>query len=77
MTDCWVNIMPRHAVHSLHLHPLAVISGTYYVATPRGCSRLRFEDPRLDKLHGRAPQAPPTAGPRTASRSPTTSPPAT
>src|SRR3954470_5471209 len=26
MTDCWVNIMPRHVVHSLHLHPLATIS---------------------------------------------------
>src|SRR5271163_1502772 len=21
MTDCWVNIMPRHTVHGLHLHP--------------------------------------------------------
>src|SRR5450755_3518041 len=21
MTDCWVNIMPQHTVHSLHLHP--------------------------------------------------------
>src|SRR5688572_13974859 len=21
MTDCWVNVMPRHAVHGLHLHP--------------------------------------------------------
>ena len=47
MTDCWTNIMPRHASHSLHLHPIATISGTYYVKTPRGCSKLRFEDPRL------------------------------
>ena len=37
MTDCWVNIMPPAAAHSLHLHPLAFISGTYYVATPEGC----------------------------------------
>ena len=28
MTDCWVNIMPPTAAHSLHLHPLAFISGT-------------------------------------------------
>jgi len=34
MTDCWVNIMPPTAAHSLHLHPLAFISGTYYVAVP-------------------------------------------
>src|SRR5512141_204692 len=31
MTDCWVNIMPRQVVHGLHLHPLATLSGTYYV----------------------------------------------
>ena len=24
MTDCWVNIMPPLAAHSLHLHPLVV-----------------------------------------------------
>ncbi|MCG3134894.1 MAG: hypothetical protein HMLKMBBP_02302 [Planctomycetes bacterium] len=47
MTDCWVNVMPRHAAHPLHLHPLSTISGTYYVKTPRGASNLRFEDPRL------------------------------
>ena len=59
MTDCWVNLMSRHAVHSLHLHPLAVVSGTYYVATPPGSSRLRFEDPRLDKLMGAPPKREP------------------
>ncbi len=47
MTDCWVNIMPKQTAHSLHLHPLSTISGTYYVQTPRGCSSLKFEDPRL------------------------------
>jgi len=59
MTDCWVNMMSRHAVQSLHLHPLAVVSGTYYVATPAGSSRLRFEDPRLDKLMGAPPKRDP------------------
>jgi uncharacterized protein (TIGR02466 family) len=50
MTDCWVNIMPEAAAHSLHLHPLSFISGTYYVVTPRGCPGLKFEDPRLSKF---------------------------
>ncbi len=58
MTTCWVNVMPRHAIHSLHLHPLSVISGTYYVKTPRGCSRLRFEDPRLDRFMAAPPRRP-------------------
>jgi uncharacterized protein (TIGR02466 family) len=47
MTDCWVNIMGRGAVHGLHLHPLSTISGTYYVATPPRSAGLKFEDPRL------------------------------
>lgn len=50
MTDCWVNIMRRQVVHSLHLHPLSTISGTYYVRTPRGCAGLKFEDPRLERF---------------------------
>src|SRR5882724_10764189 len=56
MTDCWVNIMPRQVVHGLHLHPLATLSGTYYVRTPRGCSGLKFEDPRLDRFMAAPPR---------------------
>ena len=56
MTDCWVNIMPRQVVHSLHLHPLATISGTYYVKTPKGCPGLKFEDPRLDRFMAAPPR---------------------
>ena len=63
MTDCWVNIMPPAAAHSLHLHPLAFISGTYYVATPAGCSGLKFEDPRLDRFMAAPPKLP-KAGPQ-------------
>ncbi len=58
MTDCWVNRMSLQAVHSLHLHPLSVLSGTYYVKTPPGSSRLRFEDPRLDKFMNAPPKLP-------------------
>jgi uncharacterized protein (TIGR02466 family) len=47
MSDFWVNIMPKSVTHGLHLHPLSVISGTYYVDTPKGCSAIKFEDPRL------------------------------
>ena len=56
MTDLWVNIMPPTAAHSLHLHPLSFISGTYYVATPPGCSGLKFEDPRLDRFMAAPPR---------------------
>lgn len=56
MTDCWANIMPTGVVHSLHLHPLSTISGTYYVRTPPGSSGLKFEDPRLERFMGAPPR---------------------
>lgn len=56
LTDLWVNIMPPTAAHSLHLHPLSFISGTYYVATPVGCPGLKFEDPRLDRFMAAPPK---------------------
>ena len=56
MTDCWVNIMPEQTAHSLHLHPLSFISGTYYVRTPEGCPGLKFEDPRLSSFMAAPPK---------------------
>ncbi len=56
MTDCWVNVMPRGCAHSFHLHPQSVISGTYYVRTPRGSPGLKFEDPRLSRLMAAPPR---------------------
>jgi uncharacterized protein (TIGR02466 family) len=50
MTDCWLNIMPKGCSHSFHVHPHAVISGTYYVHVPQGSPGLKFEDPRLTKM---------------------------
>ena len=56
MTDCWINLMPRGCAHSFHLHPNAVISGTYYVQVPRGASPLKFEDPRLSRMMAAPPR---------------------
>lgn len=56
MTDCWVNIMRHRVVHSLHLHPLSTISGTYYVRTPPGSAGLKFEDPRLERFMAAPPR---------------------
>ena len=55
MTDCWLNVMPAGVVHSLHLHPTSFISGTYYVAVPKGAGALKFEDPRLSKMMAAPP----------------------
>lgn len=58
MTHLWVNIMPTQVVHSMHIHPLSVISGTYYVQTPKNCSALKFEDPRLVNFMASPPRKP-------------------
>lgn len=58
MTDCWVNIMPKQVTHGLHIHPVSTISGTYYVKTPKGCSSIKFEDPRLTNFMAAPPRKP-------------------
>jgi uncharacterized protein (TIGR02466 family) len=57
MTDCWLNIMSRNAVHGLHLHPLSTLSGTYYVHVPLGSPGIKFEDPRLDRYMAAPPRS--------------------
>lgn len=47
MDSCWMNIMPKYAHHTNHLHPHSVISGTYYVSSPPGSVALKIEDPRM------------------------------
>ncbi|GIU66444.1 TIGR02466 family protein [Candidatus Phycosocius spiralis] len=47
LDSLWVNVLPKGGVHSGHIHPHSVISGTYYVSVPDGASTLKFEDPRL------------------------------
>jgi len=47
MTHLWVNIMPEHTYHTLHLHPHSVISGAYYIQTPPKSVPLKIEDPRM------------------------------
>ncbi len=56
MTDCWVNIMHRGAAHGSHLHPLATLSGIYYVQTPPDCPGLKLEDPRLERMMAAPPR---------------------
>jgi len=46
MEDIWINILPEGGIHTAHIHPHSVISGTTYVAMPEGASAIKFEDPR-------------------------------
>ncbi len=47
LDSLWVNVMKPGAVHSGHIHPHSVISGTLYIAVPPGAGALKLEDPRL------------------------------
>ncbi|MEL6955778.1 MAG: TIGR02466 family protein [Pseudomonadota bacterium] len=51
----WVNILGEGMGHSGHIHPGSVISGTVYVAMPKGAGALRFEDPRLAMMMAAPP----------------------
>ena len=46
LEDLWINILPEGGIHTAHIHPHSVISGTTYVAMPEGASAIKFEDPR-------------------------------
>ncbi len=46
LDSMWINILPDGGIHTSHLHPHSVISGTTYVAMPKGASAIKFEDPR-------------------------------
>jgi uncharacterized protein (TIGR02466 family) len=46
----WINLLPEGGMHASHIHPHSVISGTTYVAMPKGTSALKLEDPRLPMM---------------------------
>jgi uncharacterized protein (TIGR02466 family) len=50
LDSLWINVMNQGAVHTPHIHPHAVVSGTYYVTVPDKAGAIRFEDPRLPML---------------------------
>ena len=75
LDSLWVNVLKPGGTHSGHIHPLSVLSGTLYLATPEGSGALKLEDPRLERMMARpsllaaAPEAqrpfvylPPSAG---------------
>ena len=47
LDSMWINILHTGGVHTSHIHPHCVISGTTYVTMPEGASAIKFEDPRL------------------------------
>jgi uncharacterized protein (TIGR02466 family) len=56
LEDIWINILPPGGIHTSHIHPHSVISGTAYVAMPEGASALKLEDPRSAMMMAAPPR---------------------
>jgi uncharacterized protein (TIGR02466 family) len=56
LDSLWINVMDRGGIHTAHIHPHSVISGTYYVEVPKGAADIRFEDPRLAMMMAAPPR---------------------
>ncbi len=56
LDSLWINILPTGGVHTSHIHPHSVISGTTYVAMPPEASAIKFEDPRLAMMMAAPPR---------------------
>jgi uncharacterized protein (TIGR02466 family) len=54
----WINILAAgFGIHTGHIHPHSVVSGTAYIAMPPGGSTIKFEDPRLPMMMAAPPRA--------------------
>lgn len=56
LDSLWLNILPPGGVHTSHIHPHSVVSGTCYVAVPPAASAIKFEDPRLGSMMAAPPR---------------------
>ena len=50
LEDIWINILPEGGIHTSHIHPHSVVSGTTYVKMPEDASALKLEDPRSQMM---------------------------
>ncbi|MCB1546520.1 MAG: hypothetical protein KDJ41_01520 [Hyphomicrobiaceae bacterium] len=58
LDSLWINVLEPGGSHAAHIHPNSVVSGTCYVAVPKGASAIRFEDPRLGQMMAAPPRRP-------------------
>lgn len=56
LDSLWVNVLPQGGAHASHIHPHSVISGTLYVAMPKGAAALKLEDPRHASMMAHPPR---------------------
>src|SRR3954451_22933932 len=58
LDSLWVNVLNPGGVHSAHIHPHSIVSGTFYVTVPPGAGALKLEGPRLPMMMAPPPRRP-------------------
>ena len=48
--NLWININGYKDSNAPHTHPNSILSGAYYVSTPKDCGDIQFEHPAIDTL---------------------------
>lgn len=46
LANMWININKKGDYNVLHSHPNSVLSGVFWVKTPKNCGKLVFDNPR-------------------------------
>ena len=50
IANAWININDYKDSNQLHNHPHSVLSGVYYIKTPKNCGTIDFHHPAADLL---------------------------
>lgn len=56
LDNIWINILSPGGIHTGHIHPHSIVSGTFYAEVPTGASAIQFEDPRLGFMMAAPPR---------------------
>ena len=51
VSELWFNINGYKDSNAMHIHPNSILSGVYYINTPKDCGQLQFEHPAVDSLN--------------------------
>ena len=50
LMNAWININQKYNSNQTHSHPACILSGVYYVKTPKECGNIQFQHPVLDLM---------------------------
>ncbi len=50
LMNTWININQKYNSNQTHSHPACILSGVYYVKTPKECGNIQFQHPALDMM---------------------------